>query len=215
VANEESAYAALPNTEKQHVLPRSNAPGIGLGRAQLALERDLASGHQNRFQTKERTHMKKHLSKKRVVLAAIVVVALAIASGVAYAYFTATGAGSGTVGVGNATAIVLTPTITGPLVPGGTPATVSVTVTNNGAGSQYVGSVHLASITPDSTAPHNLCTTAYGGFSMVDIPVNQTLTRSGTPGNHATVTGALAMADTGSSQDSCQGATLTLNLTSN
>ena len=38
--------------------------------------------------------MRKHLSKKRVVLAAIVVVALAIASGVAYAYFTATGAGT-------------------------------------------------------------------------------------------------------------------------
>ena len=32
--------------------------------------------------------MKKHLSKKRVVLAAIVAVALAIGSGVAYAYWT-------------------------------------------------------------------------------------------------------------------------------
>ena len=157
--------------------------------------------------------MRKHLSKKRVVLAAIVAVALAIASGVAYAYFTATGAGSGSATVGSPTSIVLTPTITGTLYPGGTAATVSVLVTNNGAGSQRVGSVHLASITPDTS--HPLCTLAYGGFSMADIAVNTVLTRTSTAGDHTTVTGSLAMADTGAVQDSCQGAPLTLNLTSN
>ena len=157
--------------------------------------------------------MRKHLSKKRVVLAAIVAVALAIASGVAYAYFTATGAGTGSATVGSATNIVLTPTITGTLYPGGTAATVSVLVTNSGGGSQRVGSIHLASITPD--AGHPLCTLVYGGFSMADIAVNSVLTRSGTAGDHTTVTGSLAMADTGSIQDSCQGATPTLNLTSN
>ena len=107
--------------------------------------------------------MKKHLSKKRVVLAAIVAVALAIASGVAYAYFTATGAGTGSATVGSATNIVLTPTITGTLYPGGTPASVSILVKNNGAGTQHVGTVSLASIAPD--AGHSGCTTAVGGFS--------------------------------------------------
>ena len=157
--------------------------------------------------------MRKRLSKKRVVLAAIVVVALAIASGVAYAYFTATGAGSGSATVGSATNIVLTPTITGTLYPGGTPASVSILVKNNGAGSQHVGTVTLASIAPD--AGHSGCTTAVGGFSMAAVNVNQTLTFSGSAGDHATVTGSLVMADTAANQDVCKGATLTLNLTSN
>ena len=97
--------------------------------------------------------MRNHLSKKLVVLAAIVAVALAIASGVAYAYFTATGAGTGSATVGSATNIVLTPTITGTLYPGGTPASVSILVKNNGAGAQHVGTVSLASIAPAAETP--------------------------------------------------------------
>jgi hypothetical protein len=159
--------------------------------------------------------MKKHLSKKRVVLTTIVAVALTIASGVAYAYFTATGAGTGTAGVGNATAIVLTPTITGSLVPGGTPATVSIVVKNNGGGAQRVGTITLASITPD--ALHPTCVTTLGAapanaFTMADVSVATTLAPSG---GTVTKTGSLQMNDTGVSQDACQGATLSLSLTSN
>ena len=158
--------------------------------------------------------MRKHLSKKRVVLAAIVVVALAIASGVAYAYFTATGAGTGSATVGNSTAIVLTPTITGTLYPGGTAASVSIVVKNNGGGAQRVGTITLASITPDGI--HSTCVTTLGAaptnaFTMADVPVNATLAPAGT----TTKVGSLQMNDTGISKDACQGATLTLNLTSN
>ncbi len=156
--------------------------------------------------------MKKHLNKRRVVLAAIIAVALGLGAG-AYAYFTAAGAGTGSASVGSSTAIVLTPTITGTLYPGGTAATVSILVKNNGAGSQRVGTVSLASIAPD--AGHSGCTTVVGGFSMAAVAVNQVLTSSGSPGDHTTVVGSLAMADTGLNQDVCQGATLTLNLTSN
>jgi hypothetical protein len=158
--------------------------------------------------------MKKHLSKKRVVLAAIVAVALAIASGVAYAYFTAAGAGSGSASVGNATAIVLTPTITGTLYPGGTAASVSVVVKNNGSGAQYVNLIHLASITPD--ASHPTCVTSVGAapanaFTMADVSVATNLAPAGT----TTKVGSLQMNDTTINQDACQGATLTLNFTSN
>jgi hypothetical protein len=158
--------------------------------------------------------MKKHLSKKRVVLAAIMAIALAIASGVAYAYFTATGAGTGSATVGNATSIVLTPTITGTLYPGGTPASVSVVVKNNGGGAQYVNLIHLASITADGG--HSTCVTTIGAgpanaFTMADISVTSTIAAGGT----TTKVGSLQMNDTGISQDGCQGATLTLNLTSN
>jgi len=158
--------------------------------------------------------MKKHLSKKRVALAAIVAVALAIASGVAYAYFTATGAGTGSATVGNSTAIVLTPTITGTLVPGGTAATVSILVKNNGGGAQRVGTITLASITPDGG--HSTCVTTLGAapanaFTMADVSVATTLA----PGGTVTKTGSLQMNDTGISQDACQGATLSLSFTSN
>jgi len=158
--------------------------------------------------------MKKHLSKKRVVLATIVAVALAIASGVAYAYFTATGAGSGSATVGNATAIVLTPTISGTLYPAGAPASVSVVVKNNGSGAQHVNAIHLASITPD--ALHSTCVTSIGAgpanaFTMADVSVASTIAAGGT----TTKVGSLQMNDTTINQDGCQGATLTLNLTSN
>jgi hypothetical protein len=156
--------------------------------------------------------MKKHLSKKRVVFATIVAVALAIASGVAYAYFTATGAGSGNATVGSPTNIVLTPTFTGTLYPGGTPVSVSILVKNNGAGAQHVGTI-TASIATD--AGHSGCTTAIGGFSMADVTVNKTLTASPSAGDSTTVTGSLVMADTGVNQDLCQGATPKLSLTSN
>jgi hypothetical protein len=159
--------------------------------------------------------MKKHFSKKRVVLATIVAVALAIASGVAYAYFTAAGAGTGSATVGNATAIVLTPTITGTLYPGGSPASVSVVVKNNGSGYQYVTSLHLASITADSSHSSCVTTVATSGsstaFTMADVSVASDLAPAGT----VTKVGSLQMNDTGVAQDNCQGATLTLNFTSN
>jgi len=158
--------------------------------------------------------MKKHLSKKRVVLAAIVAVALTIASGVAYAYFTATGAGSGNATVGNSTVILLTPTISSTLYPAGTPASVSVVVKNNGSGAQYVNTIHLASITPDGG--HSTCVTTVGAgpanaFTMADVSVATDIAAGGT----TTKVGSLQMNDTGINQDACQGATLTLNLTSN
>jgi hypothetical protein len=157
--------------------------------------------------------MKKHFSKRRVVLLAILAVALGIGAG-AYAYFTASGSGEGTAGVGNATTIDLVGTVTGTLYPAGDPAGVSVLVTNNGEGAQLVGSVHLASIDPD--AGHPLCDTSVSGanpaFTMADIAVGAPALA---PGADTTVTGSLQMNDTGVSQNNCQGATLTLNLTSN
>ncbi len=62
--------------------------------------------------------MKKHFSKRRVVLLAILAVALGIGAG-AYAYFTASGTGTGTAAVGNATTIALDGTVTGTLYPAG------------------------------------------------------------------------------------------------
>jgi hypothetical protein len=159
--------------------------------------------------------MKKFLSSKKAM--ALGVVAMLVVAAAAYAYFTQAGNGTGSATVGSSTQIALNGTITGTLYPDGAPAGVSVLVTNNGSGSQRVDSVHLASI--DADADHPDCDTSVTGsnpaFSMSDIPVQSTLTKTGTAGDHTTVTGSLQMNDTQASQDSCQGAGLTLNFTSN
>jgi hypothetical protein len=138
---------------------------------------------------------------------------LAIAAG-AYAYFTTTGSGTATATVGTSSAVVLKGTVTGNLYPGSS-SPVTLTVDNPSSGKQRVGTISLEKITAD--AGHSSCSVAVTGgnpdFTMADVVVNKTY---GT-GNAQAVTpnGSLTMNDTGISQDSCQGATLTLTLKNN
>ena len=155
------------------------------------------------------------LTKKKVA-AGVAAAGLVAMTGVGYAYFTQDGQGTGTASVGTSTQIELAGTITGTLYPDGSPASVSVLVTNNGAGSQHVDKVHLDSITTDED--HEDCDVTVGddaAFTMDDINVGLTLTKAGTDGDNATVNGSLQMNDTGVSQDDCQSAPLTLHFTSN
>ena len=158
--------------------------------------------------------MKKLFGTKRALVAAGLTAAVGVGlAGSAFAYFTANGSGSGAATVGSASAITLDGTITGDLYPGGAPAAVSVKVTNPGSGSQHVGSVHLVSIAAD--AGHAACDTSVSGttpaFTMSDISVNGLVAG----GANTTVSGSLQMNDTGVSQNACQGAALTLTLSSN
>ncbi len=153
------------------------------------------------------------LFDKRV--AAAFGVALALAAGTAaVAYFTGGGSGTGTATVGTSSASVsITGTTSGELYPGGSAATVTVHVKNTSATqSAHVGSVSVTTITPD--ASHTSCNTSLTGspaaFEMASIAVNQTLKA----GEEVEKTGSLKMNDTGVSQDSCQGAKLTLSFTS-
>lgn len=139
--------------------------------------------------------------------------ALALA-GAAFAYFTSTGSGTGTATVGSSSAVTLHATTSGSLYPG-TSSTVTFTVDNPSAGSQRVGTITLASITPD--AGHSTCSTVIGGanpdFTMSPVAVNKVFASGN--GQSVTQTGTLTMNETGVNQDACQGATLTLNLTNN
>ena len=153
------------------------------------------------------------LTRKRALLALGCTLALALAAG-AYAYFTSSGSGTGTASVGTASAVTPHGTVTSSLYPGSS-SPVSFTVDNPASGSQRVGTITLSSITAD--AGHSACSTAIGGgnpdFSMPAVTVNKTFA----PGNGQAVTptGTLTMNETGTNQDACQGATLTLQLTSN
>jgi hypothetical protein len=110
--------------------------------------------------------------------------------------------------------VTLHATISNSLYPGSS-SPVSFTVDNPSSGVQRVGTVTLASITVD--ASHSECKTTISGgnpdFTMAAVPVNQVVN----PGNGQSVaaTGTLTMNETGTNQDPCQGATLTLHLTNN
>ncbi len=153
-------------------------------------------------------------SKKRALFALVGIAALAVA-GIAYAYFTSTGSGTATATVGSSSALTLKGTVSGTLYPGSS-ATVNFTVDNGSSAAERVNTISLASITADKE--HSTCSVTVGSgagadFTMTPVAVNKTF---GSGANQAvTQTGTLLMNDTGVSQNACQGATLTLNLTSN
>jgi hypothetical protein len=153
------------------------------------------------------------ITKRRALFAAVTVCAVAVA-GVAFAYFTTTGSGTATAAAGNGSAVTLHGTVSSTLYPG-TSSPVTFTVDNPSAGAQRVGTISLASVTVD--AAHSGCSTAISGgnpdFSMPDVVVDQTFAAGN--GQSVTAKGTLTMNDTGVNQDACQGATLTLHLTSN
>jgi hypothetical protein len=151
--------------------------------------------------------MRTVIMHKRVLIAIGTAVALSVA-GTAIAYFTTTGSGTGAASVGTSTAVTLHAT-TGSILYPGTSTTVSFTVDNPSAGTQRVGTIHLASVTTDSA--HSSCVVT--DFTMPDVVANQSFPTGN--GHAVTATGTLTMANTGVSQDACQGAPLTLNLTSN
>ena len=152
-------------------------------------------------------------TKKRALLAVSTVAMLAIAAG-AYAYFTSSGSGTATATVGSGSAVTIKGTVSSNLYPGGS-SPVSFTIDNPSSGSQRVGTITLASISVD--AGHSTCSKVITGgnpdFAMPAVAVNKVFPSGN--GQTVTQTGTLTMNDTGVSQDKCQGATLTLNLTNN
>jgi hypothetical protein len=153
------------------------------------------------------------IAKQRVFIALSCLSVLAVAT-VAYAYFTSTGSGTATAKVGSGSAVTLKGTVSGNLFPGAS-SQVSFTVDNPSSGAQRVGTITLTGITVD--AAHSTCSSAISGgnpdFSMPAVAVNATFG----PGNGQSVTpkGSLTMNDTGVNQNACQGAELTLALSSN
>lgn len=148
---------------------------------------------------------------KRMILLGIAVLAL---TGVAVAYFTSLGSGTGSATVGSSSEMTLHGVVAGALYPGAS-STVTFTADNPSPGPVLIGAIHLASIAPD--AGHGGCSTTITGgnpdFTMPDVAANQNVSSGN--GKAIAATGSLTMNETGVNQDACQGATLTLNLTSN
>src|SRR5437660_12080459 len=151
--------------------------------------------------------MRSSIMRRRMLVPIGAVLALVVA-GAAIAYFTTTGSGTGTATVGASSSVTLHGTAASTLYPG-TSSSVSFTVDNPSPGTQRVGTIHLASVGTDSG--HSGCVVA--DFTMPDVVANQSFPTGS--GQAVTATGTLTMANTGISQDACQGAPLPLSLTSN
>jgi hypothetical protein len=163
------------------------------------------------------------LQNRKRVLAGIGLVATLAVTGVAVAYFSASGAGSGNAQVGTSAALTISPTITpgaGGIVPGGNPATVSLTVNNPGSAKANVATVTMTGVLAYSDAAHTLNITGIGAgkcdttqFSMTPVTENQQVPAGG-PTALAN-NGSLVFADSGSNQDGCKNAYLVASFTSN
>jgi len=150
--------------------------------------------------------MRKHLTKKRVLVLAAVAAVAAIGT-TAFAYFTTTGSGTGSAAVGTSSALTLHGTTASTLYPG-TSSVVNFTVDNPSPGAQHLGTITLVSVTTD--AGHSGCTMS--DFTMPAVVANENFANGNAQA--VTATGTLTMADNGN-QDACKGAPLTLNLSSN
>jgi len=112
--------------------------------------------------------MKKHLTKRRVVVSAIVLT-LAIASSVAYAYWTSTGAGSGTANaLTPAGSLTLHATVPVGIYPGGS-KTVTFTADNAMGSDGYVATIVFGSVTSSDGPCQAMLTATAGQFAMPTV----------------------------------------------
>ncbi|MFL5829568.1 MAG: hypothetical protein ACJ76X_06585 [Solirubrobacteraceae bacterium] len=161
--------------------------------------------------------------KTKRLRAALGAVAALAATGIAVAYFTTSGSGSGNAQVGTSSALTITGTITpgaGGIVPGGNPAGVALSVTNPGAGNQYVATVSLTGVQAYSDAAHTNNITGTGAgkcdtaqFSMSPVSENQTVPAGGPTA--LAQNASLSFADSGTNQDGCKAAYLVASFSSN
>ena len=149
------------------------------------------------------------LNKKRTMLVLGAVAVLAVA-GVAVAYWTTSGSGSGSGAVASSNgAVVLHGTVTNALTPGGS-SPVAFTADNATSSNEQVGTVH-AVVSIDKAHVEAGCEAS--DFTISDVVENQVIAANST-GVALANGGSIAMADTTSNQDGCQGATISLALTS-
>jgi hypothetical protein len=152
------------------------------------------------------------ISKKKLIVAGVATAVVAAGAGTALAYWTSTGSGSGNASVGSSSNITVnqTSSVSG-LYPGGS-ASLSGNFDNPNSGAIRVGSVTATGVTVDAAHAGNGCLAA--DFSVTgSAVVNAEIPAGNGVGSWSGL--ALNMADTGVSQDACQGATLTVAYASN
>jgi hypothetical protein len=154
----------------------------------------------------------KKISKKGAVFGVSAGVALGL-TGAALAYFTSTGSGTGSGAVGTATNdITVVGTVAAPLFPGGPGQTVNFTASNGAVQPERLSAIHLVSVSTSIAGCTTTGLTPVATFTMSDVTVNTTLA-AGASGVALTPTGTMLFLDSGANQNVCEGAILTLTLT--
>jgi hypothetical protein len=143
--------------------------------------------------------------KRKIMLGSTAVFAVA---GLAFAYWTGTGSGPATGTVGTSGEVTLDGTIASGVAPGESGA-VSFTAANATDSPIRVTTLHLDGVTTDSG--HGTCDT--DDFTMDDVTEDHQVPAGATV-EALPVDGSLDYENTGVSQDACQGATLTLTVSS-
>jgi hypothetical protein len=198
-----------PNTNKSRSSCLLERAGNGLGRSDGAQRPGVNPAFENRFQYQGENKMKKHLTKKRVVFAALVIVALGLAGGVAFAYWTGGGSGSGsaTAAAGPAGLTVNQTSASSGLYPGGSVA-LSGDFDNSNAYPVYVHSV-TASVSGTSDVNCLASWFYITGSATVDAQVPTGSAQGAWSGLSLNMTNAAV------NQDDCKSATIDIDYTAN
>jgi hypothetical protein len=142
----------------------------------------------------------KSFFRTRKGIALLAAGAIAVVAAVAgYAFFTASGSGTGTITVGTASSVQLSNDPVAGIVPGGTPSSVTVHVHNPSAGTQYVGAITGAVRSDGDCLGSWFAITPSAAVGSI------------APGGTVDTTVGVAMTETGTSQDPCQGKPLTVD----
>lgn len=160
--------------------------------------------------------MKRFTKKKKLAVVVLTGAMLVAGGGLAFAYFTSTGTGTGSGVVGTAgNNISVNGTETTALFPGGTGGTVNFTAANTASNPEQLSTIHLVSVAADPTHVTAGCNTTLGAFTMADVNVSVAhgAIAAGATAQVVPETGTLFMTETGTNQNACEGATLTLTFT--
>jgi hypothetical protein len=178
--------------------------------------RDNAGAAAN-FGIRGEIEMRKHFTKKRIVLLAVAALAIGIGTG-AFAYFSSGGSGTGHATVGTSSTLALSSTLVNSgdlLLPGGPAVPMKLHIDNTSGAAQYVFTATGAVATSGQclTEWFELGTLAGTTFTPGAVfNIGQTLS----PDTAIDVDAAVRMlSPSGVNQDACKGVELTINWTSN
>jgi len=145
--------------------------------------------------------MKRFMNKKVVAIGLAAGLTLG-AAGAAFAYFTGTGTGTGSADTGSVTSTDLAISSTTPtgLLPGGPAGTIDLTITNNGSGAEYVGTVTgtVTGVTSGSLSSE-ACSTSF--YTVAPVVVDQDIQAGG---SYTAATTTITMSDDHNNQDNCE-----------
>jgi hypothetical protein len=155
------------------------------------------------------------LTRRRKLIALSAVSALAVAA-IAFAYWTTSGSGSGSATAGSDAGVTVSGNPSDGIYPGGS-VPVTTTITNSSSSQdQYVANLHV-SISIDATHAGDGCEASWftykadsessGDSNPHTVAVDTEIAASGSE----SVDGDVFMADSGTNQDACKGATINLD----